>query len=164
MTGRFVSVLLLILLYVVNSAYVYAWSTEKISQREFVPARTLDPETSRRLFLVTAASAFSVTLDPSSAQAATGKVEEALEEMRVSKEKLQAIPELLEEKEWDKVRTILKLPPVNKLWNLGDVRPYLTFDVVSMKLQYDLTISSSLSKVTKYCVAIGKRNRQYRLV
>ena len=27
---------------------------------------------------------------------------------------------MLEEQKWDEVRTILKTPPVNKLWNLGD--------------------------------------------
>jgi hypothetical protein len=43
-----------------------------------------------------------------------------VEELKSSKEKLSEIPLLLESQEWDKVRTILKTPPVNKLWNLGD--------------------------------------------
>ena len=30
------------------------------------------------------------------------------------------IPALLEATEWDKVRTILKTPPVNQLWNVGE--------------------------------------------
>lgn len=44
-----------------------------------------------------------------------------VDELQESKSKLEPIPGLLEAKEWDKVRSILKLPPVNKLWNLGDV-------------------------------------------
>mmetsp|Transcript_1756 Transcript_1756/g.3847 ORF Transcript_1756/g.3847 Transcript_1756/m.3847 type:complete len:184 (+) Transcript_1756:214-765(+) len=47
----------------------------------------------------------------------TGK---ALEELEQSIEKMKPIPDLLDDNEWDKVRSILKQPPVNKLWNLGD--------------------------------------------
>ena len=43
-----------------------------------------------------------------------------IDELNNSKSKLQEIPQLLQDQEWDKVRTILKTPPVNKLWNLGD--------------------------------------------
>lgn len=42
-------------------------------------------------------------------------------ELQNSRDKLAPIPQLLEEKEWEKVRNILKTPPVNKLWNLGEV-------------------------------------------
>jgi len=45
-----------------------------------------------------------------------------IKELKESQEKLQPIPDLLEKQEWDAVRSILKVPPVNKLWNLGDVR------------------------------------------
>jgi hypothetical protein len=78
---------------------------------------------SRRVF-VTGATA---TVAAATAVLLTQPVEaavkdELLEDLRSSKERMAAIPALLDEKEWDKVRTILKLPPVNKLWNLGDVR------------------------------------------
>lgn len=43
-----------------------------------------------------------------------------VDELELSKVKLEPIKQLLEENEWDKVRQILKSPPVNKLWNLGD--------------------------------------------
>jgi len=43
-----------------------------------------------------------------------------VEELQESKTKLTGIPNLLQGQEWDKVRNILKTPPVNKLWNLGD--------------------------------------------
>jgi hypothetical protein len=56
------------------------------------------------------------------ATAASQKVQDAISELQQSRDKLQEIPDLLEAKEWDKVRSILKVPPVNKLWNLGDVR------------------------------------------
>jgi hypothetical protein len=42
------------------------------------------------------------------------------DELTQSKSKLKEIPDLLQNEEWDKVRNILKTPPVNKLWNLGD--------------------------------------------
>jgi hypothetical protein len=43
-----------------------------------------------------------------------------VEELQTSQTKLKEIPTFLQNQEWDKVRTILKTPPVNKLWNLGD--------------------------------------------
>ena len=42
------------------------------------------------------------------------------DELMLSRSKLQEIPALLQDQEWEKVRSILKTPPVNKLWNLGD--------------------------------------------
>jgi hypothetical protein len=123
MTARFVVAILLIGVSALSS--VYSWSTDNASRRNYMDASALNPEISRRWFIATAVSACSVAFVPAGAHAASSKVEEALEEMRASKEKLQAIPDLLEEKEWDKVRSILKLPPVNKLWNLGDVRAFV---------------------------------------
>lgn len=51
---------------------------------------------------------------------ASSAADEMLQELITSRSKLQEIPDLLQAEEWDKVRTILKTPPVNKLWNLGD--------------------------------------------
>lgn len=51
---------------------------------------------------------------------AASTTDSLLEELQTSQSKLKEIPGLLQEQEWDKVRTILKTPPVNKLWNLGD--------------------------------------------
>jgi hypothetical protein len=83
------------------------------------------PPLSRRTLFqdATAATAAAVTFGlalPSSKAQAASVMEELLGELTLSKEKLEAIPSLLEQEEWDKVRTILKTPPVNKLWNLGD--------------------------------------------
>ena len=46
-------------------------------------------------------------------------------DLETSVQKLTVIPELLDAGEWDKVRTILKTPPVNKLWNLGEVSVHI---------------------------------------
>jgi hypothetical protein len=51
---------------------------------------------------------------------ASGLSSDYVKELQDSQSKLQEIPSLLQDQEWDKVRTILKTPPVNKLWNLGD--------------------------------------------
>mmetsp|Transcript_14837 Transcript_14837/g.31709 ORF Transcript_14837/g.31709 Transcript_14837/m.31709 type:complete len:208 (-) Transcript_14837:1978-2601(-) len=53
-------------------------------------------------------------------QAASAASDEYVTELKASLTKLQPIPKMLEEQKWDEVRTILKTPPVNKLWNLGD--------------------------------------------
>ena len=57
---------------------------------------------------------------PAPAAAADSATGVLLDELKSSKDKLTEIPPLLQNQEWDKVRTILKTPPVNKLWNLGD--------------------------------------------
>ena len=83
-------------------------------------------ESSRRNFLKwstysasTATTAGILLNNPSIASAASK--EKMLEDLETSIIKMQPIPELLDQNEWDKVRTILKSPPVNYLWNLGDV-------------------------------------------
>ena len=47
--------------------------------------------------------------------------EELVSDLQISREKMDTIPALLSNGEWDSVRTILKTPPLNKLWNLGEV-------------------------------------------
>lgn len=58
--------------------------------------------------------------NPVEANAATSSTE-LVGDLETSLSKMVGIPELLDQGEWDKVRTILKTPPVNKLWNLGEV-------------------------------------------
>lgn len=70
----------------------------------------------------TGAASLLVVLPPQTAQAAAASSSALLiDELKECKVKLEPIPDLLEQMEWDKVRSILKVPPVNKLWNLGDV-------------------------------------------
>ncbi len=72
-----------------------------------------------------AAVAGSVILNnPLQANAATSTTE-LVDDLETSLSKMVVIPELLDQGEWDKVRTILKTPPVNKLWNLGEVSIFL---------------------------------------
>ena len=64
-----------------------------------------------------------VASSPAAAAAETGStttIGSLMKDLKDSQEKLAPIPDLLEDKEWDKVRSILKVPPVNKLWNLGE--------------------------------------------
>ena len=77
----------------------------------------------RRTFLskafITAPAVIVGTAGPLVANA--GGSGELVDDLKTSLQKMDVIPELLDQGEWDKVRTILKTPPVNKLWNLGDV-------------------------------------------
>jgi len=85
-------------------------------------ASTLDSTVQRRDFLSSAwagAALAALIADPSAAIAA-GKQDTLLADLRASKEKMISIPDLLQNKQWDSVRTILKTPPVNSLWNLGE--------------------------------------------
>jgi hypothetical protein len=75
------------------------------------------PINSRRGFLKTAGGiALTVSLPVNAAVDSS-----LLDDLRASKAKMEPIPDLLEKQDWEAVRQILKTPPVNKLWNLGDV-------------------------------------------
>jgi hypothetical protein len=56
--------------------------------------------------------------------AVVGEKDALIADLVASKAKMEPIPSLLEAMEWDAVRTILKTPPVNLLWNNGDVSTY----------------------------------------
>lgn len=78
------------------------------------------PQSRRKMFQETAAAvAFVSTISPQIANAASA-TEILVDELQSSQSKLKEIPGFLQDQEWDKVRTALKTPPVNKLWNLGD--------------------------------------------
>lgn len=82
-----------------------------------------DNVSSRRNFVqqsLTTAAATVGTLTVASFPVNAADISMLMQNLKDSKEKLAPIPDLLEAKEWDKVRSILKVPPVNKLWNLGD--------------------------------------------
>ena len=55
----------------------------------------------------------------SAAQAADSAAS-LISELESSKEKLATVPDLLQAQKWDEARTVLKTPPVNYLWNMGD--------------------------------------------
>ena len=74
---------------------------------------------SRRGFLKTAGGiALTISLPANAVDSSL------LEDLRASKAKMEPIPDLLEKQDWEAVRQILKTPPVNKLWNLGDVSSF----------------------------------------
>jgi len=73
---------------------------------------------SRRGVLVTTAAALVPLAAPAAARAAD---EEALlAELRAVRTALEPLPALLDEEKWDAVRSVLKVPPVGNLWNLGE--------------------------------------------
>uniref|UniRef100_A0A7S1RN15 Uncharacterized protein n=1 Tax=Alexandrium catenella TaxID=2925 RepID=A0A7S1RN15_ALECA len=53
------------------------------------------------------------------AWAADGSAADLVAEIRQDKTLLEPLFEVLKQEQWDKVRTVLKNPPVGKLWNLG---------------------------------------------
>lgn len=74
---------------------------------------------SRRVFLTSSAVlGFATFADK--AFAADETVDSMIDELVASKKNLESVPGLLQAQEWEKVRAILKSPPVSNLWNLGD--------------------------------------------
>jgi hypothetical protein len=78
----------------------------------------------------------------------TSTTDALISDLETSLEKLKPIPSLLEKNDWDTVRTILKTPPVNQLWNLGDSKNTLQllakatdeFDLIDLKDELSVTL------------------------
>mmetsp|Transcript_14355 Transcript_14355/g.21080 ORF Transcript_14355/g.21080 Transcript_14355/m.21080 type:complete len:183 (-) Transcript_14355:1103-1651(-) len=114
----------------------------------------------RRAFLsklqktVIAAPAALIAINPSMASAAVK--DDLLNDLNLSKEKMAPVKQLLEAGEWDKVRTILKTPPVNQLWNLGESKNTLvrlakeTGDFEILELKDELAISLQMCDQLTY--------------
>jgi len=88
--------------------------------------------------------------------AATAATKDLIKDLVSSKEKMKPIPELLQQGEWDKVRTILKTPPIVQLWNLGESQNTLvklareTGDVELLELKDELAISLQMCDQLTY--------------
>jgi hypothetical protein len=87
-----------------------------------IEASLLPTETSRRQVLLSTAATMAGILLSTGAAHATVSPESLIADLELSLDKLKPIPSLLEKQEWDAVRSILKTPPVNQLWNLGDAK------------------------------------------
>lgn len=83
---------------------VNGFTTENNSRRSFLQKSVAVPS-----FLIA-----------SQLPANAASTKDLVNDLVTSKTKMEVIPDLLQQNEWDKVRTILKTPPVNSLWNLGD--------------------------------------------
>ena len=107
-------------------------------------------ESSRRNFLSSiggsAVAATAVLTQSQPAYAASTK-DALIADLNESYAKLVTIPDLLQQQEWDKVRTILKTPPIVQLWNLGDSKNTLvqlakaTGDFELLEAKDELSIS-----------------------
>ena len=83
----------------------------------------------------------------SAAQAADSAAS-LISELESSKEKLATVPDLLQAQKWDEARTVLKTPPVNYLWNMGDKSNTLmklaketdNFELIELKDELSLSI------------------------
>jgi hypothetical protein len=88
--------------------------------------------------------------------AATATTKDLINDLVSSQEKMKPIPELLQQGEWDKVRTILKTPPVIQLWNLGESQNTLvklakeTGDIDLLELKDELAISLQMCDQLTY--------------
>jgi hypothetical protein len=103
----------------------------------------------RKLLVSTAGSLAGMLLVAGKAHATSTTTTDALiSDLETSLEKLKPIPSLLEKNDWDAVRTILKTPPVNQLWNLGDSKNTLQllakatdeFGLIDVKDELSLTL------------------------
>ena len=116
-------------------------------------------EMDRREFVTAAAVLISAapTLAPEKSAAAAASASEAkawIAELESARRKLDGVPGLLQAGEWDQVRTILKTPPVNFLWNMGDSKNPLSqlakatdqFELIDLKEE----ISISLQMTDQY--------------
>ncbi|KAL7502079.1 hypothetical protein ACHAWX_000450 [Stephanocyclus meneghinianus] len=130
-----------------------------LSKRKTQSATSIYSEqSSRRSFLstITTASVTSAFTTPTQQACAATTKEELIADLTTSLEKISNIPALLESAQWDKARTILKTPPVNNLWNLGESQNTLVklaketgeFDLLEIK--DELAISLQMTDQYSY--------------
>ena len=108
---------------------------------------------SRRSFLTSIGTAavmsasIASTFSPAPVYAAGSTKDSLVADLNDAYEKLSTVPDLLRNSEWDKVRTILKTPPIVQLWNLGDSKNTLvtlakeTGDFELLEMKDELSIS-----------------------
>jgi hypothetical protein len=88
------------------------------------------------------------------AAAETTNTDSLIADLNTSLERISTIPPLLEAAQWDKVRTILKTPPVVDLWNLGDSKNTLAKIALSTGnmeiMEYKDELSISLQMTDQY--------------
>lgn len=106
----------------------------RIYENDGVANNSNNNKNSRRQFLSSAATigsvlCYSLASIPANAAAAKGGAADAaptaasmIKDLEECAELLKPIPELLQAQKWDEVRNILKSPPVNYLWNMGEGR------------------------------------------
>lgn len=86
--------------------------------------------------------------------AAETNTDSLIADLDTSLERISTIPPLLEAAQWDKVRTILKTPPVVDLWNLGDSKNTLAKIALSTGnmeiMEYKDELSISLQMTDQY--------------
>lgn len=99
----------------------YSSNKNNPSSNEEQPQLSQSTRRSALTKLLTATATASTLLYLSQPSHATSPTTAALlTDLQTSLTKLTTIPPLLQQSNWDAVRTILKTPPVNQLWNLGE--------------------------------------------
>mmetsp|Transcript_15221 Transcript_15221/g.22484 ORF Transcript_15221/g.22484 Transcript_15221/m.22484 type:complete len:210 (-) Transcript_15221:135-764(-) len=85
---------------------------------------------------------------PANAADSSAAAANLIADLETSLDKLATVPELLQAQKWDEARTVLKTPPVNYLWNMGDSSNTLlklakatdNFDLIELKDELSLSI------------------------
>ncbi|KAL7529730.1 hypothetical protein ACHAXR_003126 [Thalassiosira sp. AJA248-18] len=112
---------------------------------------------SRRSFFSTVATAsLAGVVIPFQPALAADTKESLIKDLNDSLSKITTIPSLVESMEWDKIRTTLKTPPVNSLWNLGESQNTLvrlakeTDDFELLEMKDELAISLQMTDQYSY--------------
>lgn len=135
-------------LFAMIDAFTMQQSTTRITSTSTTTSLYETPisSTDRRLFVsILVGTSIAITSSPLPAFAS--EKDTLITNLSDSLTAIKAIPSLVDSAEWDKIRTVLKTPPVNELWNLAsplysivlscDVNSWLLFglfyNVFSMK-------------------------------
>lgn len=122
-------------------ASVNAFTTSTKQQPRIQTTSLHETSNSRREFFSTVAIASAAIQSPLQPAHAADTKDSLISDLTASLKQIETIPSLIDAAEWDKVRTVLKTPPVAELWNLGESRNTLVklaketgeFDLMEMK-------------------------------
>jgi len=135
-----ISMTMFLLLFAMIDAFTMQQSTTRITSTSTTSLYEIPISSDRRSFVSTlVATSIAITSTPLPAFAS--EKDTLITNLSDSLTAIKAIPSLVDAAEWDKIRTVLKSPPVNELWNLGESKNTLVklaketgeFELLEMK-------------------------------
>ena len=150
MTTMFLLLFAMIDAFTMQQSTTIITSTSTTSLYE-TPISSLD----RRSFVTTLVGT-SIAITSSPLPAFASEKDTLIANLSDSLTAIKAIPSLVDAAEWDKIRTVLKTPPVNELWNLGESKNTLvklakeTGEFELMEMKDELAISLQMCDQYSY--------------
>ena len=153
---KIISMTMFLLMFAMIDAFTMQQSTTRIISTSTTSLYETPISSDRRSFISTLVGT-SIAISTSSPLPAFASEKDILiTNLSDSLTAIKTIPSLVDAAEWDKIRTVLKTPPVNELWNLGESKNTLvklakeTGEFELMEMKDELAISLQMCDQYSY--------------